>query len=187
MVLPQVGELIIRFGLESISDVDRAREIYVRHARHPMAVARNVPAGERLSDQRRTKRSDKRPPSVGGLGARDGENRRGWPRAGSASARPPVYPGGGSLKKTKRGGGRGEGGMSGRGQARAREGSAARQPGRRALRPRAHRLEGIATLHDPTFSRAVWRLYGGAKGLVMWYYHRLRLVVHCARQIKRRL
>jgi hypothetical protein len=26
------------------------------------------------------------------------------------------------------------------------------------------------TLHDLTFSRTVWRLYGGAKGLVMWYY-----------------
>jgi hypothetical protein len=26
-----------------------------------------------------------------------------------------------------------------------------------------------ASLHDSTFSRAVWRLYGGAKGLVMWY------------------
>jgi hypothetical protein len=25
-------------------------------------------------------------------------------------------------------------------------------------------------LHDPTFSRTVWRMYGGAKGLVMWYY-----------------
>jgi hypothetical protein len=27
-----------------------------------------------------------------------------------------------------------------------------------------------ASLHDSTFSRAVWRLYGGAKGLVVWYY-----------------
>jgi hypothetical protein len=26
------------------------------------------------------------------------------------------------------------------------------------------------SLHDSTFSRTVWRLYGGAKGLVMWYY-----------------
>ena len=26
-----------------------------------------------------------------------------------------------------------------------------------------------ASLYDSTFSRAVWRLYGGAKGLVMWY------------------
>ena len=23
---------------------------------------------------------------------------------------------------------------------------------------------------DSTFSRTVWRLYGGAKGLAMWYY-----------------
>ena len=27
-------------------------------------------------------------------------------------------------------------------------------------------------LYNPTFSRTVWRLYGGAKGLVMWYYRR---------------
>ena len=26
-----------------------------------------------------------------------------------------------------------------------------------------------ASLHGPTFSRVAWRLYGGAKGLVMWY------------------
>jgi len=26
---------------------------------------------------------------------------------------------------------------------------------------------GSASLHDSTFSRTVWRLYGGAKGLVM--------------------
>ena len=26
-----------------------------------------------------------------------------------------------------------------------------------------------ARLYDSTFSRTVWRLYGGAKGLVMWY------------------
>jgi hypothetical protein len=26
------------------------------------------------------------------------------------------------------------------------------------------------SLYDSTFSRNVWRLYGGAKGLVMWYY-----------------
>jgi hypothetical protein len=26
------------------------------------------------------------------------------------------------------------------------------------------------SLYDPTFSRTIWRLYGGAKGLVMWYY-----------------
>jgi hypothetical protein len=25
-------------------------------------------------------------------------------------------------------------------------------------------------MYDSTFSRTVWRLYGGAKGLVMWYY-----------------
>jgi hypothetical protein len=25
------------------------------------------------------------------------------------------------------------------------------------------------SLHDPTFSRTVWRLYVGAKGLVVWY------------------
>jgi hypothetical protein len=25
-------------------------------------------------------------------------------------------------------------------------------------------------LYDSTFSRTVWRMYGGAKGLVMWYY-----------------
>ena len=30
------------------------------------------------------------------------------------------------------------------------------------------RLRSI--LYDSTFSRTVWRLYGGAKGLVMWYY-----------------
>ena len=28
----------------------------------------------------------------------------------------------------------------------------------------------IRSLHDSTFSRTVWRLYGGAKGLVVWYY-----------------
>ena len=27
-----------------------------------------------------------------------------------------------------------------------------------------------ASLYMSTFSRTVWRLYGGAKGLVMWYY-----------------
>ena len=26
------------------------------------------------------------------------------------------------------------------------------------------------SLYDSTFSRTVWRLYGGAKGLAMWYY-----------------
>jgi hypothetical protein len=26
------------------------------------------------------------------------------------------------------------------------------------------------TLYDSTFSRTVWRLYAGAKGLVVWYY-----------------
>jgi hypothetical protein len=26
------------------------------------------------------------------------------------------------------------------------------------------------SLYDSTFSRTVWRLYGGAKGLVVWYY-----------------
>jgi hypothetical protein len=31
-----------------------------------------------------------------------------------------------------------------------------------------HRASG-ASLHAQTFSRAVWRLYGGAKGLVVWY------------------
>ena len=25
------------------------------------------------------------------------------------------------------------------------------------------------SLYDPTFSRTVWRMYGGAKGLVVWY------------------
>jgi hypothetical protein len=28
----------------------------------------------------------------------------------------------------------------------------------------------LRSLYDSTFSRIVWRLYGGAKGLVMWYY-----------------
>ena len=28
---------------------------------------------------------------------------------------------------------------------------------------------GSASLYDSTFSRTVWRLYGGAKGLAMWY------------------
>ena len=28
----------------------------------------------------------------------------------------------------------------------------------------------VRSLYDSTFSRTVWRLYGGAKGLVMWYY-----------------
>ena len=37
----------------------------------------------------------------------------------------------------------------------------------RALEGRAARLE---PLYDSTFSRTVWRLYGGAKGLVVWYY-----------------
>jgi hypothetical protein len=27
----------------------------------------------------------------------------------------------------------------------------------------------IVSLYDSTFSRKVWRLYGGAKGLVVWY------------------
>jgi hypothetical protein len=26
----------------------------------------------------------------------------------------------------------------------------------------------LVPLYDPAFSRTVWRLYGGAKGLVMW-------------------
>jgi hypothetical protein len=26
------------------------------------------------------------------------------------------------------------------------------------------------SLYDSTFSRTLWKLYGGAKGLVMWYY-----------------
>ena len=29
-------------------------------------------------------------------------------------------------------------------------------------------LDGVS-LHYSTFSRTVWRLYGGAQGLVMWY------------------
>ena len=32
------------------------------------------------------------------------------------------------------------------------------------------RAHHIRVLHDSTFSRTVWRLYGGAKGLMMWYY-----------------
>jgi hypothetical protein len=30
-------------------------------------------------------------------------------------------------------------------------------------------IAAIIALYDSTFSRTVWRLYGGAKGLVMWY------------------
>jgi hypothetical protein len=28
---------------------------------------------------------------------------------------------------------------------------------------------GHGLIYDSTFSRNVWRLYGGAKGIVMWY------------------
>ncbi len=31
-----------------------------------------------------------------------------------------------------------------------------------------HRAPGVS-LHASTFSRTVWRLYGGANGLVVWY------------------
>jgi hypothetical protein len=31
-----------------------------------------------------------------------------------------------------------------------------------------------AQVYGSTFSRTVWRLYGGAKGLVMWYSARSR-------------
>jgi hypothetical protein len=40
----------------------------------------------------------------------------------------------------------------------------------------AGRLGGVVStivevrLYDATFSRTVWRLYDGAKGLVVWYY-----------------
>ena len=45
--------------------------------------------------------------------------------------------------------------------------------GRRAVRARGALLVLLPRpLHDPTFSRTVWRLYGGAKVLVMWYYLR---------------
>jgi hypothetical protein len=37
------------------------------------------------------------------------------------------------------------------------------------------------SLYDSTFSRTVWRLYGGSKGLVMWYYH-LQLGQRAARR-----
>jgi hypothetical protein len=33
-------------------------------------------------------------------------------------------------------------------------------------------------LYDSTFSRTVWRLYCGAKGLVLWYYRRGGLPPH---------
>ena len=29
--------------------------------------------------------------------------------------------------------------------------------------------DNMVSLYGSTFSRAVWRLYGGAKGIVMWY------------------
>ena len=31
-------------------------------------------------------------------------------------------------------------------------------------------VQNELSLHESTFSRTVWRLYGGAKGLVVWYY-----------------
>jgi hypothetical protein len=34
----------------------------------------------------------------------------------------------------------------------------------------AKKLGEKCALYDSTFSRTVWRLYDGAKGLVMWYY-----------------
>jgi hypothetical protein len=34
---------------------------------------------------------------------------------------------------------------------------------------RGARARGPDGTYDSTFSRTVWRLYGGAKGLVMWY------------------
>ena len=30
-------------------------------------------------------------------------------------------------------------------------------------------VQNELSLHESTFSRTVWRLYGGAKGLMMWY------------------
>jgi hypothetical protein len=41
----------------------------------------------------------------------------------------------------------------------------------RELHPR-HPISGWLALYDSTFTRTVWRLYGGAKGPVMWYYQR---------------
>jgi hypothetical protein len=36
--------------------------------------------------------------------------------------------------------------------------------------PSTRTLKQVRSLHDSTFSRTVWRLYGGSKGPVMWYY-----------------
>jgi hypothetical protein len=43
---------------------------------------------------------------------------------------------------------------------------------RQQARPHSKALrlgQGSVALYDSTFSRTVWRLYNGAKGLVMWY------------------
>ena len=41
---------------------------------------------------------------------------------------------------------------------------------RSATASSAFRVAPPLPIHDSTFSRTVWRLYGGAKGLVVWYY-----------------
>ena len=45
----------------------------------------------------------------------------------------------------------------------------------------AARRRGVS-FYDSTFSRTVWRLYGGAKGLVMWYYLRRPAVSRSSRR-----
>jgi hypothetical protein len=45
-----------------------------------------------------------------------------------------------------------------------------RAPTHRGPRPRRQPLGRWLRIYGSTFSRTVWRLYGGAKGLVMWYY-----------------
>jgi hypothetical protein len=30
-------------------------------------------------------------------------------------------------------------------------------------------MQSTSRLHESTFSRTVWRIYGGAKGLAVWY------------------
>jgi hypothetical protein len=69
-------------------------------------------------------------------------------------------------------------GSEGRGRGQA-EGSAGRPPSHsfsRLLHSSSHsssdvQLANQLVLYDLIFSRTIWRLYDGAKGLVMWYWH----------------
>ena len=61
------------------------------------------------------------------------------------------------------------------------------RPNPRRLRRRSARAPaGPSSLYDSTLSRIVWRLYGGAKDLVMWYYRSWAPGVACSGRARAR-